>query len=140
MPYGSIANIASGGEVSRFMLAIKIVLNNQKLNSVIIFDEIDAGVGGKTAEIMGKKIKQLSKSRQIILITHQPQIAVFSDSHFKIEKHSVGNEDRVVTTVKNLSKDEKTAELARMLFGNKVDEQSMAVVKSMVISSSTSNS
>lgn len=95
----------------------------------MIFDEIDTGIGGKTALTMAKKLKELSKDFQVILITHLPQIAVLSDVHYHVEKNIVG--DRTFGTVKKLSKEEKVYEIARMLRGD-VDTASIEYAKQFI--------
>ncbi len=81
-----LRKVASGGELSRIMLALKNVILSADIVETLIFDEVDAGVGGKTAEIVGRKLKQLAADRQVLLITHLPQIASMSDNHFFIQK------------------------------------------------------
>jgi DNA repair protein RecN (Recombination protein N) len=89
----------------------------------LVFDEIDAGIGGRAADAVGKKLKALSCSKQVLCITHLPQIASFADRHFLIEKHESAG--RTKTTVRRLSEDERRGEIARMLSGAKVTEASL---------------
>ncbi len=112
-----LAKIASGGELSRIMLAIKRIMTTGKI-PVLIFDEVDAGIGGGTAEVVGKKLKEVSKNHQVLCITHLPQIAAYADAHYSISKEVRGG--RTVTKVKELKGDEKIAELSRMLGGVKI--------------------
>jgi len=114
-----LAKIVSGGELSRIMLAIKGIMAKGDKIPILVFDEIDAGIGGKTAEIVGKKLKALSKNHQVICITHLPQIASFADRHMKIEK-TVANK-RTVVTIKQIDKNDRTEEIARMLSGELTD-------------------
>lgn len=107
-----LAKIASGGEISRVMLALKTVLAQIDLIPTMIFDEIDAGIGGRTADIVGQKLKELSRFRQVFCITHLPQIARFADQHFRVEK-SV-EDDRTTITAKLLTPEERVEEMARM--------------------------
>ena len=107
-----LAKIASGGEISRVMLALKTVLAQIDLIPTMIFDEIDAGIGGRTADIVGQKLKDLSRFRQVFCITHLPQIARFADQHFRVEK-SV-EDDRTTITAKLLTPEERVEEMARM--------------------------
>ena len=111
----SITKVASGGELSRLMLALKVVLSDMDPVPTYVFDEIDAGIGGAVAERIGKRLSKLSKNHQVFCVTHLPQIARFADHHYAVEKKMV--QKRVVTTVRELSKDERVAELARMLGG-----------------------
>ena len=121
---------ASGGEMSRIMLALKTVLLSNDIVETLIFDEVDAGISGKTAEIVGQKLKTLAKERQVLVITHLPQIAAMSDNHFSVSKEKTG--DRTFTHIKNLSKDEKITEVARMLAGKEVTELSRKHAAEMV--------
>jgi DNA repair protein RecN (Recombination protein N) len=107
-----LAKIASGGEISRVMLALKTVLAQIDLIPTMIFDEIDAGIGGRTADIVGQKLKELSRFRQVFCITHLPQIARFADQHFRVEKSVEG--DRTTITAKLLTQEERVEEVARM--------------------------
>ena len=107
-----LAKIASGGEISRVMLALKTVLAQVDLIPTMIFDEIDAGIGGRTADIVGQKLKELSRFRQVFCITHLPQIARFADQHFRVEKGVEGN--RTTITAKLLTREERVEEVARM--------------------------
>ena len=107
-----LAKIASGGEISRVMLALKTVLAQVDLIPTMIFDEIDAGIGGRTADIVGQKLKELSRFRQVFCITHLPQIARFADQHFRVEKSVEG--DRTTISAKLLTPDERVEEVARM--------------------------
>ncbi len=107
-----LTKIASGGEISRVMLALKTVLAQIDLIPTMIFDEIDAGIGGRTADIVGQKLKELSRFRQVFCITHLPQIARFADQHFRVEKAVA--EDRTMITAKLLTPEERVEEMARM--------------------------
>lgn len=114
-PLKSLARVASGGETSRLMLAMKTVLSEADALPTLIFDEIDVGVGGRSGVIVGQKLHGLSKKHQVLCVTHLPQIAAFADAHFNIAKGIVG--DRMISTVKQLSDDERIEELAQMLGG-----------------------
>ena len=111
-----LSKIASGGELSRVMLALKGILAKGDKIPVLIFDEIDAGIGGRAAETVGQKLKSLSASHQIICITHLPQIASYADTHLKIEKKIKAK--RTTVEVRKIEKDERTVEIARMLSGD----------------------
>ena len=118
-----LSKIASGGEISRIMLGLKSLLAKVDSVSGLLFDEIDVGIGGKVAEEVGKRMKKIGKERQVICITHLPQIAVFADTHFKIEK--VEKKGRPSVIVKKLSKKERIIEIARMLAGEKITDTSI---------------
>ena len=128
-----LRRVASGGEMSRIMLALKNVLLSSDIVESLIFDEVDAGIGGKTADTVGRKLKALSKNRQVLVITHLPQIAAMSDIHFTVQKSSSGN--RTVTSVKRLNRSEKVREVARMLSGEKVTDITLRHAEEMVATS-----
>lgn len=121
-PLRPLHKSASGGELSRVMLALKIVLTNIDHITTLIFDEIDAGVGGKTAFIIGQKLAQLTRNHQVVCITHLPQIACFADKHFYIGKKEKGG--RTVASVKVLDSEGCLNEISRMLSGGVVSELS----------------
>ena len=142
-PLGPVEEIASGGELSRVMLALKTVVETGSgarssrnggqgsgAQRTLVFDEIDAGIGGRAAEAVGKKLKQLSRSKQVLCVTHLPQIASFADHHYLIEKREVG--DRTKTSVRALSDDERMRELARMISGAKLTETSLKHAEQML--------
>ena len=115
-----LVKIASGGEISRIMLAFKTVIGDFAGIPTMIFDEIDSGISGVTASVVGRKLKQLSQKHQVICITHLPQIAAFSDHHYRIAKEDNG--ERTESRVHALGPDEKIAEIARLLGGMDVTE------------------
>lgn len=119
-PMKSLGKIISGGEMSRFMLAVKTQLSDVNQISTYIFDEIDAGISGKTAKVVGEKLARIAKNTQIIAVSHLAQIAVMSDSEFLIEKQEIGG--KTLTEVKALNSEEKKAEIVRLLGGNEKDE------------------
>ena len=110
-----LAKVASGGETSRIMLALKTVLAKIDATPTLIFDEIDQGIGGRIGEVVGKKLWGLTNlaRHQVIVVTHLPQLAGFGDCHFHVDKHQVN--DRTLTTVRNLDHDGRLKELAAML-------------------------
>ncbi|MGC8767472.1 MAG: DNA repair protein RecN [Brevinematia bacterium] len=108
-----LRNVASGGEISRIMLAIKSVLADTSEVDMMVFDEIDVGIGGHTANVVGELIKELSKKQQIIVITHLPQVASKANSHFKVEK--IFKDNKTIVNVKKLSFEERKLEIARMI-------------------------
>jgi len=107
--------IASGGELSRIVLALKNVLSRTGSVATIVFDEVDSGIGGATAEIVGRKLKEVSANHQVVCITHLPQIACFGGSHFRVAKEVAGG--RTATTVEMLTDEQKIEEISRMLGG-----------------------
>jgi DNA repair protein RecN (Recombination protein N) len=118
-----LARIASGGELSRTMLAIKVVLAATDAVPVLVFDEVDAGIGGKTADAVGKKLRQVARVRQVLCVTHLPQIAAHADQHFLVEKRE--EEGRTTTTAAALVKGDRVREVARMLGGESVTDTSL---------------
>jgi DNA repair protein RecN (Recombination protein N) len=122
--------IASGGELSRIMLAVKKVLAKTGSVGTLIFDEVDSGIGGAVAEDVGKKLRDVSQHHQIICITHLPQIACFGDTHYRVAK-SV-SDDRTVTLVDVLSEEERLDEIARMLGGAELTKKTRAHAREML--------
>lgn len=114
-----LAKVASGGELSRIMLAMKSVIASGRVPT-LIFDEIDTGVSGAMAQVVGLKLKEVSRSNQVLCITHLPQVAAFGDRHFSVAKKSTGG--RTMTTVEEVSGDERVAHISAMLGGLKVTE------------------
>lgn len=114
-----ISKIASGGEISRIMLALKTVLVQVDEIPTLLFDEIDSGIGGKVADVVGRKLKELSEFAQVICITHLPQIARFADRHFRVDKEVVG--ERTLITAKPLTSEEQVNEIARMHGGEETE-------------------
>jgi DNA repair protein RecN (Recombination protein N) len=125
-----LVKIASGGELSRVILALKAILVRVDSLGTVVFDEVDTGVGGSIAEVVGKKIAQLSRYHQVICITHLPQIAKFGRHHYKIEKHVVN--DRTATTIFPLGEGERIAEIARMLGGVEITRATLDHAREMM--------
>ena len=119
-PLKPLVKIASGGEISRIMLAIKNITGTYDNIPTMIFDEIDAGISGITASIVGRKLHQIAKNHQIICITHLPQIAASGDTHYRIFKEE--GENSTFTTVQRLSTEEAVDEIARLLGGDNITE------------------
>ena len=119
-PLKPLSKVASGGELSRIMLAMKAVLAKNDSIGTLIFDEIDAGISGRTAQMVSEKMNVIGKSHQVICITHLPQIAAMADSHYLIQK-SVQNQT-TVSTIRRLSEEESVQELSRMLGGVEITE------------------
>jgi DNA repair protein RecN (Recombination protein N) len=129
-PPKPLARIASGGELSRLMLAIKSLALTAGGGLTLLFDEVDAGVGGSVAEIVGKKLRQVSAVHQILCVTHLPQIAALADSHHIVRKEVV--KDRTSATVDKLKGGERIEEVARMLGGVKISERARRHAEEMV--------
>ena len=129
-PEKPLGKIASGGEMSRVMLAIKNAFSEIERAPCVVFDEVDTGVGGQTANMVGQKIKAISKNTQILCITHLPQIASLSDNHIYVDK--IVENNKTFTKLKVLSNTERIREIARMLGGNENFEASMAHAKKLV--------
>ncbi|MFA6498297.1 MAG: DNA repair protein RecN [Desulfurivibrionaceae bacterium] len=126
----SLAKVASGGELSRLMLALKTLLAQKDQVDTVIFDEIDAGISGKAAEAVARKIRELAGHHQVFCITHLPQIACLADEHFLVQKSVV--EARTQTSIIPLSVEKREQELARMLDGDSVSEQTLAYVRTLM--------
>ena len=119
VPARPLAKIASGGEISRVMLALKSVLGEADNTGILIFDEVDAGIGGATGLAIGAKLKNLAQTHQVIVVTHLAQVAAYADAHFLVSKESAeDNPDAVKTAVIPLSNEQRTIEIARMLSGS----------------------
>lgn len=125
-----LIKVASGGEISRIMLSLKSILAKSDKLPLLIFDEIDTGVSGRIAQKVGTALKELASFHQIIAITHLPQIAAQADHHFTVEK-SVHN-DRVVSSIKKLSENERITEVAKLLSGEKVTQESIKGAKQLM--------
>ena len=128
---GKIKDIASGGELSRLMLVIKSIVGDNNKDITFIFDEIDTGIGGKTAEFVGEKLRTISKENQVICISHLPQIASFAETHFLIEKYFKDN--KTFTEIKELGDDERIKEIARLMAGSAVNESVLSAAKNLLL-------
>lgn len=127
-PLKSLNKIASGGELSRFMLAIKAISCNKDLHKTFIFDEIDTGVSGEVAGSIALKIKEISAKNQVICVTHLPQVASIANEHLNITKKII-EENRTITSIQRLSYDEKVESIALMISKGKITEASIALAK-----------
>jgi DNA repair protein RecN (Recombination protein N) len=135
--------IASGGEMSRVMLALKVTVEEgaqgggkkkkAPLPRTLVFDEIDIGIGGRAAEAVGKKLKTLSRGQQVLCITHLPQIAAFADQHFLIEKTE--KKGRTQTEIRRMDDQERAREIARMLSGETLTETSLKHAEQLLATS-----
>ena len=131
-PLRPLARVASGGELSRVMLALKTILAESDRVPVLIFDEVDAGVGGAVAEVMGARLRDLSRHHQVLCVTHLPQVGSQAHAHYLVEKQVRHN--RTVTQVRQLSLDEQEQEVARMLAGVTVTKNARAAAAEMIAS------
>ncbi len=128
-----IQKTASGGELSRLMLAVKRALAGVGPVGTYIFDEVDAGIGGPTASAVGRKLREVSECHQVICITHLPQIAAMADAHFFVSKKQ--EQGRTATEIRRLSGAERIEELSRMLGGDKVTDKTRAAAKELLATS-----
>ncbi|MCY4151974.1 MAG: DNA repair protein RecN [Aestuariivita sp.] len=124
---GPLQKIASGGELSRFLLALRVCLASSSGAQTLIFDEIDRGVSGATADAIGRRLAKLSEANQILVVTHSPQVAARGAHHWRVEK--TASDDKTVSTVKPLNETERINEIARMLAGNKISDEARAAAK-----------
>ena len=129
-PFGEMVKIASGGELARFILALKVVLTRTSSLPVMVFDEVDRGIGGATADAVGERLKRLSQVSQVLVVTHSPQVAARGNSHFQIEKQDDGQ--MTLTHVTELKEDARREELARMLSGAEVTEEARAAANRLL--------
>jgi DNA repair protein RecN (Recombination protein N) len=127
---GALAKIASGGELSRLMLALKVVLSRGSPVPTLIFDEVDSGIGGATAAAVGERLARVADRVQVLVVTHSPQVAARGTRHFRVAKQVKGQ--RAETRVEILDKAERHEELARMLAGEKVTEAARAAARSLL--------
>ena len=125
-----LAKIASGGEISRIMLALKTILAKADRLPLLVFDEIDVGISGRIAQAVGKSMKSLSQFHQVIAITHLPQIAGFADCHFAVEKSE--SKQRTSSTIRKLEEEERIQEVARLLSGEEVTETSLNGARELI--------
>lgn len=130
MDFGALSKIASGGELSRFMLALKIVLADTPFPAALVFDEIDTGISGSASAAVGNRLKKLSGFTQVLIVTHSPQIAAVADTHFFVQKSA--DNDKTVTVVKELTFNERIDKIAEMLSGNEVTAEAKAAAKSLL--------
>jgi len=123
-PFGPLTRIASGGELSRFILALKVALAEAGSAATMIFDEVDRGVGGAVASAIGERLARLAEQSQVLVVTHSPQVAARASHHYRIEKSH--GEDGTRTSVSKLSAEERREEIARMLSGASITEEARA--------------
>jgi DNA repair protein RecN (Recombination protein N) len=135
-PLMPLARVASGGELSRLMLALRRIAPDAGLVPTVIFDEVDAGIGGAAATAVGRKLQSVSRSAQVLCVTHLPQVAAFADHHHRVTKHEV--EGRTIAVMEQLSGDDRVNEMARMLGGAQVTGQTILHAKELIDGSAKS--
>lgn len=131
-PLQPLGKVASGGELSRISLAIQVVLTTKAQAPTLIFDEVDTGIGGEVANAVGRRLKTLGQSAQVICVTHLSQVAARGDHHFHVTKHQQNRYDKVNATVTRLTPDQRIEEIARMSGGRKITEHSIAHAEEML--------
>ncbi len=138
MPFSPIAETASGGELARMMLGLKVIVQRVQTTPTLVFDEVDTGIGGAAAAAVGERIADLAEGTQVLVITHSPQVASRGDQHLRVSKST----DGVTTTsgVRVLSEDERTDEISRMLAGDEITEEAHAAAKRLINEASTAAS
>ena len=129
---GPLMKVASGGELARFLLALKVSLAERETAPTLVFDEVDSGVGGAVADAIGQRLGRLAAKAQVLAVTHAPQVAARSDQHFRIVKNDVGKGERVATQVLALDGPARREEIARMLAGAEVTGAARAAAKSLI--------
>jgi DNA repair protein RecN (Recombination protein N) len=129
-PAGPLNKIASGGELSRFLLALKVCLRGETGNQTMIFDEIDRGVGGATADAVGRRLKALAEGGQVLVVTHSPQVAAQGAHHWRVQKQVV--DGQTLSQVVPLDDAERVDELARMVSGDTITPEARAAAKALL--------
>ena len=130
MDFSPIHKSASGGELSRMLLAINVALAEKNTACTLLFDEVDSGVGGSSAHSIGVRLKNLAQTHQVIVITHSPQVAGIANNHFFIQK--TNDKNSTYTEIKLLDKDTRINEIARMLSNDKITDESKQNAKSLM--------
>ncbi|MGC8746658.1 MAG: hypothetical protein ACP5SQ_08540, partial [Candidatus Saccharicenans sp.] len=132
-----LRRIASGGELSRIMLAFKALGKESEVSKTLIFDEIDSGIGGQTADFVARKLQQLARHHQVLCVTHLPQIASAASSHFRIEKKM--EKEKTFTLIKKLKDGDRPEEIARLIAGHRLTEVSLKMAKQLLEQNSPRN-
>ncbi|NRB20723.1 MAG: DNA repair protein RecN [Rhodobacteraceae bacterium] len=130
-PAGPLNKIASGGELSRFLLALKVCLHGEDGGQTLIFDEIDRGVGGATADAVGRRLSALAEGGQVLVVTHSPQVAALGAYHWRVQKQVVN--EVTLSTVVPLDRDERITEIARMVSGDTITDEARAAARSLLV-------
>lgn len=129
--FGPMVKVASGGELARFILALKVVLSQISSPLVMVFDEVDRGIGGATASAVGERLKRLSGGSQLLVVTHSPQVAARGDNQYQISKDDIGGD--TVTSVVHLEQEDRKEEIARMLAGETVTDAARAAAEQLLV-------
>ncbi len=129
-PAGPLTRIASGGELSRFLLALKVCLTGTDSGRTLIFDEIDRGIGGATADAVGRRLADLARGGQVLVVTHSPQVAARGSHHWRVQKQVENGETR--STVLPLNAPERTDEIARMLAGDTITDEARGAARALL--------
>ena len=126
----ALSKVASGGELSRISLAISVITSKSTPVDTLIFDEVDAGISGAVADVVGKLLKKLSFERQVMCVTHLPQVACYGKNHLKVQKSQ--EDDTTVSRLRELNDDQRVEELARMLAGADITEKARANARELI--------
>jgi DNA repair protein RecN (Recombination protein N) len=129
---GPLMKVASGGELARFLLALKVVLADRGSAPTLVFDEVDTGVGGAVADAIGVRLARLGRRAQVIAVTHAPQVAARADRHYLISKSALDKGKRVATRVAELAADKRREEIARMLAGAEITAEARAAAERLI--------
>jgi DNA repair protein RecN (Recombination protein N) len=129
---GPLMKVASGGELARFLLALKVVLADRGSASTLIFDEVDTGAGGAVADAIGVRLARLGRRAQVIAVTHAPQVAARADRHYLISKGALDKGKRVATRVAEVAADKRREEIARMLAGAEITAEARAAAERLI--------
>ena len=129
---GPLMKVASGGELARFLLALKVVLADRGSAPTLVFDEIDTGVGGAVADAIGVRLARLGGGVQVVTVTHAPQVAARAERHYLITKDALDKGKRVATRVTELAAERRREEIARMLAGAEITEEARAAAEKLI--------
>src|SRR3982075_4663353 len=129
---GPLMKVASGGELSRFLLALKVVLSDRGSAPPLVFDEIDTGVGGAVADAIGQRLARLAAKVQVVCVTHAPQVAARADKHYVISKDTLARGKRVATSVTEVAADRRREEIARMLAGAEITDEARKAAERLI--------
>ena len=129
-PFAALHRAASGGELARLMLALRVVLSGSENEHVFVFDEVDTGISGATASAVGCRLNRLASSSQALVITHSAQVAGYADKHFKISKTVA--DGKTTTSVAEIGTDERINEIARIISGAEITPESITMAKTLI--------
>jgi DNA repair protein RecN (Recombination protein N) len=124
--------VASGGELARFLLALKVVLADRGSAPTLVFDEIDTGVGGAVADAIGQRLARLASKVQVVAVTHAPQVAARADRHYVISKDTLARGKRVATSIAEVSAERRREEIARMLAGAEITDEARKAAERLI--------